>query len=256
MRWMKKSFKKFIAAFMAALLALSGAVPAFALTEGTTYSFTTKYLDAYYDTGKWETYDGTTHDNYGQVALRNLTSNGDPVYCIQIYNETDSNSATANKIEDTRVWQYELSDTAQDGFKLVSILGYPNYNYGYSAQNTQLATQVLYWEFETGARKNYSAGCSSWAESIFDNYPNALKAYNAILEACSDYYTKPSFNGNTVELSGVGESNAVTLTDSNGVLSSFDVSVSNSKYFPQTSQTVTVTAGKTASVSFSFRLSN
>lgn len=256
MRWMKKSFKKFIAAFMAALLALSGAVPAFALTEGTTYSFTTTYLDAYYDTGEWETYDGTTHDNYGQVALRTLTSNGKPVYCIQIYNETNSTSATTKNIKDTDVWKDELSPTAQEGFKFVSIWGYPNYNYGYSAQNAQLATQVLYWEFETGARKNYSTGCNSWAESIFDNYPNALKAYNAILEACSNHYVKPSFNENTVELSGVGESNAVTLTDSNGVLSSFDVSVSNSKYVPQTSQTVTVTAGKTASVSFSFRSSN
>ena len=218
---MKKKISRILAVLLSILTLLSS-FPASALTAGNSYSFEKTYLNAYYETGTWQTADGDYHDNYGQVAQYNLKSTGEPIYCIQIYNGVEGSAATARTIKDTNLWRNELSAIAQMIITRVSIWGYPNYSYGYSKTNAQLATQVLIWEAETGARTNYNTGCSSWAKSIFNNYPDALKCYNEILKACQSHLNVPSFSSTTVTLKGTGESNAVTITDSNGVLSQFE----------------------------------
>ncbi len=218
---MKKKISKILAVILS-FLTIFSCVPAEALTAGNSYTFEKTYLNAYYETGQWRTANGDYHDNYGQVAQYNLKSNGEPIYCIQIYNGVDASAATAKSIKDTDIWKYELTDTAKSIITLVSIWGYPNYNYGYSKTNAQLATQVLIWEAETGARTNYSTGCSSWAKSIFTNYSDALSCYNEILKACQKHSAYPSFRNTTVTLKGTGETNAVTLKDSNGVLNQFE----------------------------------
>lgn len=227
---MKKKISKLFAVLLSIVILFTQATPVLAaLTEGNRYSFSTRYLDAYYDTGTWETANGHTHDNYGQVALRNL-SNGEPLYCIQIYNAVDSSAATAETITGTSLWRNELTSTAREGITRVSIYGYPNYTYGYSAQNAQLATQVLIWEFEIGRRTGFEVTTTAFARNIFSNYPNAQNCYLAILEACSNHQSRPSFNGTTVTLKGTGSSNAVTLTDTRGVLSHYNIrSVTNSR---------------------------
>ena len=206
-------------ALIVAAITLLSTVPAFALTEGTKYSFTEKYLNAYYDTGSWQTANGDYHDDHGQVALRNLTSTGEPIYCMQIYNGTNGDAATAKNIANTDLWKNEYSGTARDIVRHVSIWGYPNYTYGYSKDNAQLATQVLIWEAETGKRTNYSTTATSFANSIFSNYPDAKKCYTSILEACSSHSKVPTFNPTTVTLSGTGEENAkyVDVTLPSGV---------------------------------------
>lgn len=224
---MNKKLKKVLAVFMSVLMMFSATIPAFALSMGDKCSFNTKYLDAYYKTGRWETANGKVHDDHGQVALRNIKSTGEPLYCLQVYEATQGSNATAGNIEDTDVWKNELTRTARNGITRVSIWGYPNFTYGYSKNDVQLATQVLIWEFETGARTNYSQGCKSWAKSIFKNYKNALKCYNEILEACNKHTIRPDFGTTTVELKGVGKNNAVTLIDKNGVLNLFTVTCNN-----------------------------
>lgn len=231
---MKKQFSRVLALLLAVLTAFSGTT-IYALTVGKSYSYSERYLDAYYDTGSWKTADGDTHDNYGQVCLRNLKSNDEPLYCMQIYEPCDGSDATAKNIESTSVWTKEYSSTAQNGVTRVSIYGYPNFKYGYSATEAQLATQILIWEFETGKRTGYSTGCTSAFKSCFSNYPDALKCYNEILKACASHSDKPSFHGKTIELKGVGASYAQTLTDSNGLLSDFTVTSSNSKVKVSTS---------------------
>lgn len=210
-----------------AILTLLPAFDAFALTEGSQYSYSKQYLDAYYDTGRWETADGDVHDNQGQVALRNL-SNGEPIYCIQIYKHCNQNDITAEKIEYTDLWRYELSATQQNSIKYISIYGFPNYKYGCSDVEAQLATQMLIWEVETGARDDWSTGCNSWAKSAFENYPDALKAYNSIVLACANHRKTPNFNTNSVQISDIGYENAVTIHDRNGVLQNFWVTSTNS----------------------------
>ena len=223
---MKKSLSKTIAILLA-VLTLFSAFQAFALTEGSKYSYKERFIDAHYSTGRWETADGHVHDNQGQVALRNL-SNGDPLYCIQIYKHCNSNDATAEKIEYTDLWRDELSGAQRTCITYVSIHGFPNFKYGYSDDEAQIATQVLIWEIETGARDDWSTGCNSWASSIFKNYPDALKAYNAIVSACANHRKTPNFNTTSVSLEDVGKENAVTIHDRNGVLENFRVTSTNS----------------------------
>lgn len=226
---MKRKISKIIAMLLVLITLLSQSIPVYALTEGKSYSYTENYLSAYYDTGTWQTADGHTHDNYGQVCLRNLKTNGEPLYCIQIYEGCDGSAVTAVNIKDTNLWRKELTSKAITGITRVSIYGYPNYSYGYSSTNAQLATQVLLWEFEIGKRTGYSTTVTSFAKSICSNYPDALKCYAEILKACSNHRSVPSFSTSNVELKGAGSSNAVTLTDTNGVLSNFTVASSNTK---------------------------
>lgn len=224
---MKKRFKQLLAILLAVITIFANAIPAFAMSVGDKASFTTKYLDAYYKTGRWETANGDVHDIHGQVALRNLKSGGEPLYCLQVYKATQGSTATAGAIEDSFVWRNELTRIARKGITRVSIWGYPNHTYGVSAREAQLATQVLIWEFETGARTNYNPGCNTWAKSIFKNYKRALECYNDILKACQNHQDIPNFGTTTVELKGAGKSNAVTLTDKNGVLNLFTVTCNN-----------------------------
>lgn len=127
---MKKKISKLLAVLLAILTLFTQAIPTMALTVGNKYSYNKKHLDAYYDTGTWTTADGHTHDDYGQVALRNLKSTGEPLYCIQIYNACNDADATAAEIQYTSVWRYELTYEAKKGITLTSIYGYPNYSYG------------------------------------------------------------------------------------------------------------------------------
>lgn len=200
-----------------------------ALTEGSRYSFEEKHLNAYYSTGQWQTADGHIHDNHGQVTLRWIKSTGEPLYCIQIYNGVDASSATATGVKNTNLWKNELTTTAQRGITQISIYGYPNYTYGYTAQDAQLATQVLLWEFEMSRREGYAVKTTSFANQIFTNYPNAEKCYLKIVEACANHQNKPKLSASKVTLKGTGSSNAVTITDSNNVLSNFTVKASNDR---------------------------
>ena len=223
-----KKTKTIVAFLMSVIMLFASVIPAYALSSGDNCTFTTKYLDAYYATGKWKTANGKTHDNQGQVALRRIKSTGEPLYCLQVYKETSGSNATAGSIEDTSVWHSELTAKGKQGITRASIWGYPNFDYGYSKDNAQLATQVLIWEFETGARTDYSTGCNTWAKTIFKNYPYALKCYNEILEACSNHKALPDFGVSQIVLKGVGPEYAKTVTDKNGVLSKFTVSCDNS----------------------------
>lgn len=223
-----KKTKTIVAFLMSVIMLFASVIPAYALSSGDNCTFTTEYLDAYYATGKWKTANGKTHDNQGQVALRRIKSTGEPLYCLQVYKETSGSNATAGNIKNTTVWKDELTLEAQQGITRVSIWGYPNFDYGYSKDNAQLATQVLIWEFETGARTDCSTGCNTWAKTIFKNYPYALKCYNEILEACSSHNSLPDFGISHIVLKGVGPEYAKTVIDKNGVLNKFTVSCDNS----------------------------
>ena len=227
---MKKKISKVLAVFMAILILLTQAIPAMAaLTQGNKYSYTETHLNAYYSTGNWQTADGHTHNNSGQVCLRNLKSTGEPLYCIQIYEGCTGADATAINIESTNLWDRELTQTAKDGITRVSIYGYPNYSYGYSRTDAQLATQVLIWEFEMNRRQGYAVKTTTFADEIFANYPNAKACYLKIVEACANHQNRPSFSNQKIALKGTGSNNAVTITDANAVLSNYSVKVTDSR---------------------------
>lgn len=225
---MKKKISKGIAVLLSVVILFAQAIPAFALTEGNKYSYSERHIDAYYSTGTWETADGHMHNNSGQVCLRNLP-NGEPLYCIQIYEGCDGSAATATNIRETNLWQNELTKVAQNGMTLTSVYGYPNYTYGYSNDEAQLATQILLWEFEMDRRTDFSVASTTFAREICENYPDALECYYEILKACNNHYSRPSFSNSKVTLKGIGSNNSVTITDKNGVLNNFKVTSNNDR---------------------------
>lgn len=232
---MKRKISKILAVLLSVFI-LFNSMPITALaalTEGNSYSYDETYLNAYYSTGTWQTADGHTHNNSGQVCLRNLKSTGEPLYCIQIYEGCTGADAKAVNIKSTSLWQKELTTTAQEGFKRVSIYGYDGSSastYGYHWSDAQLATQVLLWEFEMGKRGSFNDFDPSYfAEDIFRNYPNAKACYKKIVEACAKHQNRPSFSNQTVTLKGTGSGNSVTLTDSNNALSNFTVKSTNDR---------------------------
>ncbi len=232
---MKKKISKILAVLLSVFVLFSSMpiTALAALTEGSKYSYTEKYLDAYYSTGTWQTADGHTHNNSGQVALRNLKSTGEPLYCIQIYEGCTGADAMAVNIESTNLWDRELTQIAKNGITRVSIYGYDGSSvstYGYHWSDAQLATQVLLWEFEMGKRGQFGyTDPSYFAEDIFRNYPNAKACYKKIVEACAKHQNRPSFSNQTVTLKGTGSGNSVTLTDSNNALSNFTVKSTNDR---------------------------
>ncbi len=228
-----KNQKKRIFAFALALLTfgstLTPAVSTYAL-DSISFDHST-YLNAHYSTGNWTTADGHTHNNTGQVAFM-TKSDGTPVYCIQVYEETTGSTGTTQDIKQTDVWKNELTDAARTIILRASIYGYDGTTAscnGYSKQTAYLATQLIIWEAEIGARTNYSQTVTSFARNAMQNFSNGEACYKAILAKMADHQEKPSYSSSSVTLTGTGESNAVTITDNNNVLNQFQVvSSSNS----------------------------
>lgn len=106
-----------------------------------------------------------------------------------------------------------------------SIYGYRNYTYGYSVEQAHTATNMIMWDVILGQRTGYGHGTCSWVTSCPSTIENC---YNKILDAMSTHTNRPSINNTIVTLKGTGESNAVTLTDTNGVLSNFNITSGNS----------------------------
>lgn len=222
---MKRKLSKMIAVFLSFLMLFSGALPAYALSVGDKASFTENHTGIHYRIPQW-TMNGHTHSAYGEITLRNL-SDGTPLYCLEPYHNTEGTSATATDIRNTDAWR-NLDKTAQDGITRVSIWGYPNHNYGKSNEAAQFATHVLIWEFVSDSRNDYTSHAADWATDVLHDYgTSALEAYAEILEHCSSHTETPNFGTTSVTLRGVGENNAVTLTDRNGVLSYFKAAASN-----------------------------
>lgn len=65
---MKKKISKVLVLILSVLMIFSSIpIEALALTEGSKYSYTTDYVDVYYRTGDWQTANGHTHNNSGQL---------------------------------------------------------------------------------------------------------------------------------------------------------------------------------------------
>ena len=218
---MHKRIKRLFSLVVAFVLLLSSVFSASALTEGSNYSFKTVYTQVYYNWGNYQTADGKYHSASGQLALRTL--DGEPIYCLQAHKGTNGSLATAKSLKNTAAWEKELSLSAQRGITWASIYGYRGNGintYGYSADDAQIATQMLIWEWQTTRRTSVSASASSYVAIS----GNALACYNKILEACQKHQEQPQFDKSSVTLNAVGESNAQYFNDTSNRLSGFEIS--------------------------------
>ena len=141
----------------------------------------------------------------------------DLFYCIDFYAHGNANGATTKPgttIEQTPAWQ-KLSHQAQKGIQLALIYGVPNCASYYDNVYGYEATQIIIWEYQLGVRTDASQTVSFFNTTL-GRYPKIKEAYDAILSNIKRHQTEPSFHGQTVELKNIGETYAVTLTDSNG----------------------------------------
>lgn len=141
----------------------------------------------------------------------------DLFYCIDFYAHGNANGATTKPgttIEQTPAWQ-KLSHQAQKGIQLALIYGVPNCSSYYDNVYGYEATQIIIWEYQLGVRTD-AGQTVSFFDTTLGRYPKIKEAYDAILSNIKRHQTEPSFHGKVVELKNIGETYAVTLTDSNG----------------------------------------
>lgn len=102
-----------------------------------------------------------------------------------------------------------------------------------------LATQTLVWEFVTGCR-NATGSFEQVDTKVYslhfgENQPNsgARAVYDQIVSLLQRHHTVPSFmNGGHIDLEYQDGKYTATLTDTNGVLSEYDFTSSDSSVAP------------------------
>lgn len=259
--------KRLLCVFLAALMALTAFMPAlsaYAAVEKCTLNIRTSSKYEYMN--NWACPNARNGIHLATVA--DGSHKGEVVYCIEFGKDMGETGQeeTIYDIEDVPAWQ-DMNSTQQRGITYATIYGYPNFNYGVSNEAAQVATQFIVWEYSQGYRtsadgNNPTAGLNGTSSKIenaieaagFDvrqqyyqsgvvPYDDVMTAYKGILNGIKTHRTVPSFRNNTLELTWNNSNNRyeAKVTDSNGVLSNFAVSSSNSNLkFSKSGNTLTV----------------
>lgn len=167
--------------------------------------------------------------------------NGENVYCIQPFVSTSSGYYYTS----STISASGLSESVKNRLELASYFGY-----GYNDDNsmlTRIATQMAIWEFQ-GAK--------------VEQITTALRdKINIIKQRVIDYENKkkPSFDNQTITLLGYGKEYAITIKDTNNVVSQwFKGNVSEGLHYTLNENTISVWADKpfTGSKTIEFDLIN
>ena len=233
----KKLFKRAAAFVMAAVTVLSAlpATTAFAATGDVgTISFTRTYDSdgniMHYNSSA--VINGYTAGGTGSIKYR-MYVDGSNAFCLQPGVPLKTGNTLVESASET--WN-ALSASQQKAVGLALLYGYQGNRDNLTGSDDEkwLATQTLVWEFVTGCR-SASAPYEQTSSTIYSlhfgsNYPNegARAAYEQIVSMLNRHKTVPSFmNGGSRELEYKDGRYTLTLTDTNGVLSEYDISVSN-----------------------------
>ena len=259
--------KKHLSVFLAALMALTAFMPAlsaYAAVEKCTLNIRTSSKYEYMNNWAYPNARNGIH----LATVADGSHKGEVVYCIEFGKDMGETGQeeTIYDIEDVPAWQ-DMSSTQQRGITYATIYGYPNFNYGVSNEAAQVATQFIVWEYSQGYRtsadgNNPTAGLNGTSSKIenaieaagFDvrrqyyssgvvPYDDVMTAYKGILNGIKTHRTLPSFRNDTLELTWNENNNRyeTKVTDSNGVLSNFAVTSSNSNLkFSKSGNTLTV----------------
>ena len=235
-------FKKAAATLMAAVTALSilPATTAFAAGDIGTISFSHTY-DSSGNAMRYNssaTFDGHTAGGTGNYKYRMLVD-GENAFCIQPGVPLKTGNTLKKASSDT--WN-ALSVNQKKAVGLALLYGYQGNKGNLTGSDDEkwLATQTLVWEFVTGCREA-TGSFSKTSDKVYSlhfgsNYANsgAKAAYDQIVSLMGGHHTIPSFmsgskNGITKELAYKDGKYTLTFTDSNGVLSDYAFSSSDSK---------------------------
>ena len=120
---------------------------------------------------------------------------------------------------------WEQTGLSNDIKERILLTGYYGYTYpGHQTLKYRAATQGLIWDTIVGS----GAHTTFWTERYAKGTQfNVDAEQNEINNLIAHHYDRPSFNGG-VYTAQVGET--ITLTDTNGVLSNYNVSVSGANY--------------------------
>lgn len=252
---LKQIFKKAAALVMAAatVLTMLPATTAFAATGDVgTITFTRTY-DAdgnimYYNSGA--TINGYHAGGTGSIKYR-MYVDGSTAFCIQPgvplhtgNTLTESSSATWDALS--------ASQKKAVGLALLYCYQGNRDNLAGSDDEIWMATQTLVWEFVTGCRNSTGAYTQTdgtvYALHFGSNYPNsgAAAAYDQIVALLEQHSTVPSFmNGGSRELEYKDGAYTLTLTDSNGILSEYSFTSSDSRVrISKSGNTLTLTSSE------------
>ena len=195
------------------------------------YQSLTWYCNRYYSEGS---------HSYGHYFYASTIAyhavDGERCYCIepnttsldgQTYTSYEADSASS-----TSFWMRELDSTQRDLITKILACGYPQVDYGYTAQQQYAATQTLIWE--VCCKTRYASGiryCTDYGlfSKIYAVLGDGYQAtYDGIIETIvASTGTVPSFAGSSSAKSITLTYNSSTncyegsVTDSNAVLSYF-----------------------------------
>ena len=235
-----KLFKKAAAFVMAAVTALSiMPTTAFAAGDIGTISFSHTY-DSNGNAMRYNSsanIGGYTAGGTGNYKYR-MFVDGENAFCIQPGVPLKTGNTLKKASSDT--WN-ALSANQKKAVGLALLYGYQGNRNNLSGSDDEkwLATQTLVWEFVTGCREatgSYNQTSTTVYSLHFgSNYANggARAVYDQIVAMLREHNTIPSFmsggkNDITKELAYKDGKYSITLTDSNGVLSDYSFSSSDS----------------------------
>lgn len=267
MQTIRLKSRKLLCVFLSALMALTALMPAlsaYAAVEKCTLNIRTSSKYKYMN--NWAYPDERHGIHLATVATG--SHKGEVAYCIEFGKDMGETGQeeTITDVVDVPAWQ-KMNTSQRNGITRATIYGYPNFNYGVSNEAAQVATQFVVWEYSQGYRtsadgNNPTAGLNGTSSKIenaieaagFDvrqqyyksgvvPYDDVMTAYKGILNGIKTHRTVPSFNSDTLELKWSDSNNRyeTKVTDSNGVLSNFAVTSSNSNLkFSKSGNTLTV----------------
>ena len=201
---MKSKIKMIAVAIAVCAVSLISSSQVFALSNNLTMDKTATYYNRYGSDGNNASWYWTKYNFDNRTA-----------YCIEpgikegtIYNQGDWNNTGYNNNIRTRTY----------------LLAYYGYDYpGHQTDSYRMATQAMIWEAVLGNTSvSFSSGRWNAGTQI-----DVSAEKNEIERLITNHYTRPSFNGQTINLN-VGET--TTLTDTNNVLDNFNISVSGADY--------------------------
>lgn len=232
----KQLFKRAAAVVMAAVTVLC-ALPAtaFAATGDVgaitfTYTYDADGNAMRYNSGA--TINGYHAGGTGDYKYR-MYVDGSNAFCIQP--GVPLKTGDTLKESSSATWD-ALSASQKKAVGLALLYGYQGNRANLSGSDDEnwLATQTLVWEFVTGCRNPTGSFAQTdttvYALHFGSNYPNsgAAAVYDQIVSLLEEHNTVPSFlNGGTRELEYRDGKYTLTLTDTNGVLPDYDISVSD-----------------------------
>lgn len=177
--------------------------------------------------------------NYSSWKLENYYVDGNVAFCIEPGVPEGTNEYIQSSYDD-----WNLSNDVKQ--KVLQI-AYYGYQYpGHQTQEYRAATQALIWEVILGGNTKVTYSTERYgAGSVYDvSYQKSV-----IMNLVNHHYDRPSFNGTTIS-SQVGT--PITLTDTNNVLSNYEVYASNGAEVNINGNKLTITPTEIGDIKLTF----